>query len=148
VAWAVASPWTAPLAVLYVALIVASMVTALRWRRRRIIVSDQGLLVRSLFDERQFRWSDIAAATVVRRQPWRWVLGANRWQLHRDYEMVRVEALLTALDGARVPTGAASRVSGRTSTDGPTPRNAAELLVGAWSQHTNAVSPSDSFTWR
>lgn len=148
VGWAVVSPRMAPFAVLYIALIVGSMVTALRWRRRRIVVTNDGLLVRSLFHERQFGWSDIAAATVVRRQPWRWVLGANRWELHRDYEMVRVEAVLTGLDGARLPTGAASRVSGSRSAEGPTPRNAAELLVGAWSQHTSAASPSDSFTWR
>jgi hypothetical protein len=94
VAWVVTSPRMAPFALLYMALIVGSMVTALRWRRRRIVVTDDGILIRDLVGQRQFAWSDIATAAVVRRQPWRFAFGTNRWELHRDYEIVNAPELL------------------------------------------------------
>jgi hypothetical protein len=118
-----------------IAVIVGSGFALRRANRRCIVVANDGLVVRGFRDERQFSWSDIETATVVRTQPWRYAF-RRRENRHQSFEFVRVEARMMTTGGIRIPMRLATRVCGwESSALEPCPRDAAERLVLAWDQH-------------
>ena len=121
---------------LWLAALVGCGIALQRTTRRSIVVSNDGLAVRDFRGQRDFLWSDIATASVVRVQPWYYSLG--RFGEHRSntFERVRVEARMMTTSGVCVPTRVARRASGDQPSElGPVPRDAAERLVVAWEQH-------------